>query len=175
MGALLFEPFHQPEESEQALKQALALDPLNVDARFWLAEVLVHEYVDEQQARLVLEEALEIDPNRADCLLLLASVLRGLGGGVQSYLPVLEKAAERAPAWPAVHADLAQALLEIGETRRAEAEVRKSLELIGEGQADQEGVEGYRQLVLAGGSSVQREFSKTLLRQIERRKARNAR
>lgn len=175
LGALLFEPFHRPEEAARYLREAIERDPNNIDARFWLAKILVHEYVDEKGAKGIVNEALRLDPNRADCLSLMASIVQSLGGCPEDYVPYLERAVEQAPDWPALHVALAQALFDLGEFGRAETEAHVALPLFGAEVVPRGPVEEYYETVVTGRlSPTYQQLSESLLDQIRRQKTRHA-
>lgn len=129
LGALMFEPCHQPKKAQEYLKRALAEDPKNADAWFWLAKCLFHDYVDLEGARDALERALESEPKRADCLGLLSSVLMDIGVDVQEYIQYLQQAVRSAPDWPILRQQYAQALMKLGRLNEAEQQVQQGLAL----------------------------------------------
>lgn len=154
MGAMMFEPFHEPEQSIQLLREALKKDTTNVDARFWLAKCLFHFYVDYEGARQLLAEALELDGTRADCLTLMASVLADLGAKPEDYISYLERAVEQAPDWVATHQHLALVQLEIGLADQAEAEANKALALTGTAPATEGSLDEYYESAVTGRAWV---------------------
>lgn len=129
LGALKFEPFHEPEEAITALRRAIEIDQNAVAARFWLAKVYFHDYCDYDTARQVLEEAIRLDGNRADCLCLFASVLRETGGSLHQRLNTLERAVELAPDWVMPHGLLADLHQDEGNYRAATNELETALRL----------------------------------------------
>jgi len=153
LGAMMFEPFHRPEESVHLLRKALELSPGNVDARFWLAECLFHDVADYEEAKVVLEEALEIDPNRSDCLSLLASVMADLGSPLVERLNLLRMAVQISPDWVTPRQQLAQAYIEMMNLEEAEIEARTALsQLIAPTQL-QDSLEEYYESVVTGKTS----------------------
>ena len=126
LGALMFEPFHKPNESIALLQRAIGIDTRSVNARFWLAKCLFHYKGAAEAARVVLSEALSIDPLRPDCLTLMAAVLQDLDRGPANYVELLRNAVRQAPEWPSARHQLAQALLELGELDEARATLREA-------------------------------------------------
>jgi thioredoxin-like negative regulator of GroEL len=78
LGMLLVAAFHESDTAKQALERAIALDPRNVDARFWLAKVHYHDTALWEVAVELLDDALLRDANRADCLDLRGASKRSL-------------------------------------------------------------------------------------------------
>jgi tetratricopeptide (TPR) repeat protein len=129
LGALKFEPFHEPDEAATALQRAIEIDQSAVVARFWLAKVYFHHYCDYDRARQVLEEAISLDGNRADCLCLFASVLRETGSSLPQRLHTLQQAVELAPDWVMPHRLLADLHRDEGDYRAATNELETALRL----------------------------------------------
>ena len=127
IGALDFEYFHRHQDAVDYLQRAINLDQENVDARFWLAACLYHDYCDYANAEKVLREALKLDPYRADCLSLLASVSWNTGKPLDIAVSYLKKAVEIAPDWPLLRHKLATLLLESNQIELAGLEIKKAL------------------------------------------------
>jgi len=130
LGAMMFEPFHKTEQGIEILKKVIETEPHNVDAHFWLAKCFYHDYVDAQRAKEILQQALKLDTKRADCLSLMASVVTDLGLSLKERLFYLEQAVQQAPDWITPRQYLAQTLMELGNTEKAEIEVMTALSVV---------------------------------------------
>ena len=117
LAALMFmhPPFNE-EHAETLFRRAIAVDPKNTDARFWLAQMLVCHCVQFQKAIEVLREAVSVDTRRADCLALLAYTLKDEREPPEIYIPLLERALRESPDWPIPRRALAAARYESGKS-----------------------------------------------------------
>ena len=175
LGALMFEPYHKPDESMALLRRAIAADPNSVDARFWLAKCLFHYRADSEATRATLAEALAIDPHRPDCLSLMAAALQDLGHGPEQYVDLLRTAAQQAPGWPSPRHQLAQALVELGQLDEASAVVREALGLVVTPPPVTDSLEEYTEDAVTGRARTRsQEELERLLTDIERRRARRS-
>jgi tetratricopeptide (TPR) repeat protein len=169
LGALRFEPGHDPRTAEEVLRRAITLDPRNVDALFWLAKIRFHDYVDLEAAKMLLEEALQVNSQRADCLSLLASVLADLDDEPWHYVGYLERAVASEPQWPSLRHHYAQTLLKLGRLDDAELQAREGLAVL-EGVTRQEVRDSYYEVAVTGRRWPQmREELVSLLAEIARR------
>jgi tetratricopeptide (TPR) repeat protein len=175
LGAMMFEPCHSPEDAVRLLGRAIELDRRNVDARFWLAACLFHEYVDVRGASQLLEEALTLAPDRPDCLSLMASVAADQGKPPADYVQYLEKAVERAPDWMLPREQLVRALLALGRHDEAEAQANQAL-ASARGFVESTGsLEKYYEAAVTGrASTTVRDRLSRLLTDIRRAKTRRA-
>jgi tetratricopeptide (TPR) repeat protein len=130
LGAMMFEPFHETDKAIAIFEQAIEIEPLNVDAHFWMAKCFYHDYVDFERTQAILQKALALDAKRADCLSLMASVITDLGGTPLRRLEYLEQAVKQAPDWISPRQYLVQTLMELGDMDRAYAEVIITLSFV---------------------------------------------
>lgn len=172
LGFIMFEPFHNPEEAEKYLLQAIHKDPNNVDARFWLAKVYYHEFIDEKKTKQILEEALKINPNRADCLSLMASVLIGIGRKPEEYVAYLERAVEQEPDWVLTQHFLASVLLKLGRFTEAENHAKQALSLLNSRRLPKDIIGEYYESVVTGRSESKysKDRLESLLKEIQSKK-----
>jgi len=115
------------EEAEQACRQAVELDPDNVEAR-WKLGTLQRERGDAPAAEATLRAALAIAPDNLEALLTLAAVMCSLRRPEDAVAPVVH-AAEVAPGAAIVHANLGLVLAQCGRDEEAAAAYARALEL----------------------------------------------
>jgi cytochrome c-type biogenesis protein CcmH/NrfG len=99
VGFLCMDPFYDPDRSLSSLQQACTLDPMNMQAHFWLAKTLYHVHCLYKETKMALDKALQIDPNNAECCDLLASILCGLKEDPNNSIALLQRAIENQPGW----------------------------------------------------------------------------
>ena len=149
LGALLYEPGHQPEQAIEVLRREVDRDPSSGDAKFWLAYCLWMEYHATEEAASLLESALRADPDRPDCLTILGSVRREQGRPPEECVPLVERAVRVAPDWIAPREQLATLYLEMSRFDEAEAEATRALSLISQVEVPPGSIEEF-ELVVTG-------------------------
>lgn len=151
LGMLCWEPLHEVERAMTHLQQAIACDPKNVEARFWLAKCYYHDYCDYKAARQLVEEGLQLEPTRADCLDLLASIVMDTTKDVREAIGYLQCAVQDQPDWPMLRLSLGALYLEIGDVASAEREAQVAMRLISnKTRKPRNGVEEYYEKVVTG-------------------------
>lgn len=150
LGVLCWEPFHEQEKAIQYLTKAVAYDPQNIDARFWLAKCYYHDYCNYEKAKSLILEALKIDLNRADCLSLLASIILDTTENLNESIAYLEKAVNQAPDWPMLRFSLASFYLEKNQIQLAEQQVSKIQELANPPLNLRNAIEDYYETIVTG-------------------------
>jgi tetratricopeptide (TPR) repeat protein len=129
LGALEFEYFHETDKALAILETAIAIDPLNVDAKFWVAMCLYFDCFEYTKALDILIDALKLDPKRPDCLSLIGSIIREIDGPIEKAIEYVQKALIYAPDWPMLRCQLARLLLKVGKIRAAEEEAQKAFQM----------------------------------------------
>lgn len=74
-GFLYFDAFHKPAKARMIFKNILKIKHSNVDALFWLSQVLYHDFFEYKKAKTFLKKAILLDPNSAKTHVFLAQVL----------------------------------------------------------------------------------------------------
>lgn len=158
-----------PVEARAYLEKAIEIDPVNTDARFWLAKSLYHDFCDYEQARSFLYEAVELAPTRADCLALLVYIILDLDGATDEAIKYLNEALQVAPDWTGSRRQLIQIYTWRREFVLAERELKK-LETIIENMGKEDvvihsNIENYYETAVTGRFTIARNI-KALKEQI---------
>lgn len=124
LGALLFEPYHDPERAMEILQKAVNTAPDREDAWFWIAKCHFHYFFEPREALLAIENALKVNPNRADCLSLKASVLMELKAPYGEVLKCLDKCLTICPDWVTPRKEKVVVLSKMKRFEEAQEEIR---------------------------------------------------
>ena len=155
LGAMLFVVCNfPPHEASDYLQHAIALDPSNINALFWLAKCLYHDLFDSQKAKQYLEQALILDPHRADCLSLMADVLSDLKSDPELILSYTDMAIAAAPRWIIPRKQRINLLIKLNRLEEAKKEIYETKKLIPHRlSVPIDSVEEYYEIAVTGCSS----------------------
>jgi|GEM_PF-2325883 len=129
LGVLAFEYYHESDHALSLFKQAILLDPLNVDVKFWLSMCLFYDYLFYEEAEKFVKEALIINSNDPRCLSLMARIIRDNDGSAEEGIDYVKKAILHSPDWPMLRYQLAEFFLSLGDIEKAELEFEKMMEM----------------------------------------------
>jgi tetratricopeptide (TPR) repeat protein len=131
-----YEQAHNPDQydgAHDALLQAVAAEPDNPEVLIYAAMSSYYEQGERAKAVELLQHAIAVDPNRADCKCLLAAIgWAEMEWPLDKVLSLTQDAVRLEPDWVLPRAQLAFVYEDMGDTREADRQHRKVVELMQE-------------------------------------------
>jgi tetratricopeptide (TPR) repeat protein len=151
LGFLYWDSFHEQNKAIEYLEKAIRLDPKNIDAKYWLAKCLYHDFCDYEKSKKLIIETLSINPNRADCLALISAIIEDTTENYEEAVNYLKKAIQNEPTWPHLRFFLSSLYIEQKELNLAKKELNKGVELLRLSSKDpKNAMEEYYEVVVTG-------------------------
>ena len=100
---LEFVYFYEHDIAVERFEKAIALEPQNVEAMFWLASCHVRDFANFSKAKEILDKLLDISPHHPEGLNLMARVMSECDVPVRVCIDTAKQAIDLRPHWPVLN------------------------------------------------------------------------